>query len=86
MVVDIAFGCIILALLMGSFRMARGPTLGDRIAALDFMGVALAVLIVLLALRTGIEAFLDAALIVSILGFLSTVALTRYIMSRGMQK
>lgn len=86
MVVDIAFGCIILALLMGSYRMARGPTLGDRIMAFDFMGVALAVLIVLLAMRTGIEAFLDAALVVSILGFLSTVALTRYIMSRGMQK
>ena len=86
MVVDIAFICIILALLMASFRLARGPTLGDRIVALDFMGVSLAVLIVLLAMRTGIAAFLDAALIVSILGFMSTVALTRYIMSRSMQK
>lgn len=86
MVVDIAFVCIILALLMAAFRIARGPTLGDRITALDFMGVALAVLIVLLAMRTGIEAFLDAALIVSILGFMSTVALTRYVMSRSLQK
>lgn len=86
MVVDIAFICIILALLMGALRLALGPTLGDRIAALDFMGVSLAVLIVLLAMRTGFVAFLDAALIVSILGFMSTVALTRYIMSRGMQK
>lgn len=86
MVVDIAFICIILALLMGAIRLIRGPTLGDRIAALDFMGVSLAVLIVLLAMRTGFIAFLDAALIVSILGFMSTVALTRYIMSRGMQK
>lgn len=86
MVVDIAFVCIILALLMGALRLVLGPTLGDRIAALDFMGVSLAVLIVLLAMRTGFVAFLDAALIVSILGFMSTVALTRYIMSRGMQK
>ncbi len=86
MVVDIAFICIILALLMGALRLVLGPTLGDRIAALDFMGVSLAVLIVLLAMRTGFVAFLDAALIVSILGFMSTVALTRYIMSRGMQK
>ena len=86
MVVDIAFACILVALLLAAYRLARGPTLGDRIAALDFMGVALAVLIVLLAMRTGFVAFLDAALIVSILGFLSTVALTRYIMSRGMQR
>ncbi len=86
MVVDIAFGCILLALLLACYRLARGPTLGDRIAALDFLGVALAVLIVLLAMRTGFVAFLDAALIVSILGFLSTVALTRYIMSRGMNR
>ncbi len=86
MVVDIAFGCIILALFIAILRIIRGPTLGDRIAALDFLGVGLAVLIVLLAMRTGFTAYLDAALIVSILGFLSTVALTRYILSRGMQK
>ncbi|HLR46890.1 MAG TPA: monovalent cation/H+ antiporter complex subunit F [Deinococcales bacterium] len=86
MVVNIAFTCIILALLMTCWRLARGPTLGDRIAALDFLGVGSAVFIVLLAMRTGFTAFLDAALIVSILGFLSTLALTRYIMSRGAQK
>lgn len=86
MVVDIAFACIILALLMACWRIARGPTLGDRVAALDFMGVAMAVLIVLLAMRTGFVAYLDASLIVSILGFLSTVALTRYILSRGLQR
>lgn len=86
MVVDIAFICIILALLISCFRIVRGPTLGDRIAALDFLGVGMAVLIVLLAMRTGFTAYLDAALIVSILGFLSTVALTRYILSRGMQR
>jgi multisubunit Na+/H+ antiporter MnhF subunit len=56
------------------------------VAALDFLGVCLAVLIVLLALRTGFTAFLDAALIVSILGFLSTVALTRYRLSRRLMK
>lgn len=86
MVVNIAFACIILALFMAAWRLVRGPTLGDRIAALDFLGVGSAVFIVLMAMRTGFTAFLDAALIVSILGFLSTLALTRYIMSRGVQK
>jgi multicomponent K+:H+ antiporter subunit F/multicomponent Na+:H+ antiporter subunit F len=86
MVVDIALGCIMLAQVFGVYRILRGPTWGDRIAALDFLGVSLAVMIVLLALRTGFTALLDAALIVSILGFLSTVALTRYRLSRRLMK
>jgi multicomponent K+:H+ antiporter subunit F/multicomponent Na+:H+ antiporter subunit F len=86
MVVDIALACIMLSQVFGVYRIVRGPTWGDRVAALDFLGVCLAVLIVLLALRTGFTAFLDAALIVSILGFLSTVALTRYRLSRRLMK
>ena len=63
MVVDIAFICIILALLISCFRIVRGPTLGDRIAALDFLGVGMAVLIVLLAMRTGFTAYLDLVIV-----------------------
>lgn len=86
MVLNIALACIVASILLAVYRVARGPSWGDRITALDFLGVNIAVLIVLLALRTGFTAFLDAALIVSILGFLSTVALTRYLLHRRVMK
>lgn len=82
MVVDIAIACLVAASALTVYRVVRGPSWGDRITALDFLAANLAVLMVVMALRTGYASFLDAALIVSILGFLSTVALTRYLLHR----
>lgn len=81
MVIDIAIACLVLAIGIAIYRVLRGPSLGDRIVALDFLGVSLALLIVVVALRSGFASFLDAALIVSILGFLTTVALSRYLLT-----
>ncbi len=86
MVVTVAIVCLIIAATLTTYRVLRGPTWGDRITALDFLGTTVAVLIVVLGLKTGYKAFLDAALIVSILGFLSTVALTRYLLYRRVMK
>jgi multisubunit Na+/H+ antiporter MnhF subunit len=81
MVLDIALACLALAIVLAVYRVLRGPSLGDRIVGLDFLGVNTALLIVAVALRSGFESFLDAALIVSILGFLTTVALSRYLLT-----
>lgn len=80
MILDLATACVALSLAVGLYRVLRGPNWGDRITAFDFLTVGVAVLIVLFAVRTGSTSFLDAALLVSILGFLSTVALTRYLL------
>lgn len=81
MPLDIALVCIGFALAVSIYRVARGPGWGDRIVALDFLGVNVALLVVVLAVRTGFGGFLDAALIISILGFLTTVALSRYLLT-----
>jgi multisubunit Na+/H+ antiporter MnhF subunit len=86
MVFDIAAACVVLAMAFAIYRVLRGPSLGDRIVALDFLGVNTALLIVLVAMRSGFEAFLDAALIVSILGFLTTVAFSRYLLTGRVMK
>ena len=86
MVINIALICLLLAIILTLYRILKGPSWGDRITAFDFLGVIIAVLIVVLALKTGYAAFLDAALIVSILGFLSTVALTRYLLEGKVMK
>lgn len=81
MIVDLALACLVISIVLTVYRVLRGPSWGDRIMALDFLSVNVAVLIVVLALRLGSVVFLDAALIVSILGFLSTVALSRYVLA-----
>ena len=86
MAVDIALVCLVLSVAVAVYRVLRGPSWGDRITGFDFLGVSLAALIVVLALKTGLTAFLDVALIVSILGFLSTVALARYLLRGRVMK
>ena len=76
----LALFCLLIAVAVAIYRVIRGPSWGDRITAFDFLSVNLAVLIVVLAIRTGFESFLDVALLVSILGFLTTIALTRYLL------
>lgn len=80
MVLDFALGILVFSILLTIYRVIRGPSWGDRITALDFLGVNLAVLVVLFVLRTGFTAFLDAALVLGILGFLSTVAMSLYLL------
>lgn len=81
MIVNLALACLAASILLTVYRVLKGPSWADRILGLDFLAVNIAVLVVVLALRTGSTAFLDAAVIVSILGFLSTVALARYMLN-----
>ncbi|MFC6616599.1 monovalent cation/H+ antiporter complex subunit F [Deinococcus radiophilus] len=54
--------------------------------AFDFLSVNLVVLFVLFGVRTGLLVMLDAALVLSLLGFLSTVALARYLLLNQVMK
>lgn len=86
MVLDIALVTLALALVAAIYRTLRGPSWGDRITGFDFLGLNLAALIVVLVLRTGLTDLLDVALIVSILGFLGTVAFARYLLRGRVMK
>lgn len=72
-----------LALLISAIRIFVGPTLGDRVLALDLMTVVAMGFVGAIAIRTGLMLYLDIAIALALLGFLATVALARYILSRG---
>ena len=64
------------------YRVFRGPTAADRIAALDAMDLIVALAMALYSLYTGRGIYLDIALVVALLGFISTVFVGRYIERR----
>jgi multicomponent Na+:H+ antiporter subunit F len=68
-----------IALLIAFVRLVKGPTLPDRIVAMDLLGVLVVGLIVVLAAVSGVRATLDAALVIALIGFLSTVAYATYV-------
>ena len=75
-----------LALLISVVRIIIGPTLGDRVLALDLMTVVATGFVGTIAIRTGLMLYLDIAIALALLGFLATVALARYILSRAAAK
>ena len=60
-------------------RLLRGPTLPDRVVALDLIGVLMVCILVVAAAGTEQRAFLDVALVVALISFVGTVAYSNYI-------
>jgi multicomponent K+:H+ antiporter subunit F len=79
---SIAIGAVTLAVALCAWRLFRGPETTDRILALDTLSMNAVALIVLLGIRWQTALLFEAALLVAMLGFASTVALARYL-SRG---
>jgi multicomponent K+:H+ antiporter subunit F len=79
---NFALACIGLGILLCGWRLLRGPEITDRVLALDTMYINVVALVVLLGIRLGTPLLFEAALLIALLGFASTVALARYL-SRG---
>ncbi len=78
----IAFGLFVLALLLNLYRLLRGPTLPDRALALDTMYINTIGLIVLYGISSDSKLYFEAAMLIALIGFVSTVAVAKY-MLRG---
>lgn len=79
---DIATGAVALSMALCAWRLLRGPHAPDRILAIDTLYMNAIALVVLLGIRLGTTLLFEAALIVAMLGFASTVGLARYL-TRG---
>ena len=60
-------------------RLLKGPTLPDRVIAIDLIGVLMVCLLVVTAAASGQQAFLDVAMVVALISFVGTVAYSSYI-------
>ena len=78
--VTTAFICIAIALLLNFWRLVRGPSLPDRILALDTMYINTVALLVLIGIHQGLDVYFEAALLIALMGFVGTVALCKYLL------
>ncbi|MCC6006046.1 MAG: cation:proton antiporter [Rhodobacteraceae bacterium] len=76
--VELAFGLVLIAILLCFVRLVRGPSLADRVVALDMMTILIISVCALFTLVVDDPAFLDIVLVMALIGFLATVALARY--------
>ncbi|NLS02816.1 cation:proton antiporter [Rhizobium sp. P32RR-XVIII] len=72
-----------IAFVLTAYRVIAGPTLPDRILALDTLtGIAIG-FIAALAVKTHFALYIDIAIALGLVGFLATVAFARFVLSRG---
>jgi multicomponent Na+:H+ antiporter subunit F len=79
----VAIVILVIALLMTVYRAVVGPTLPDRVIALDMLVGIVIGFIAVIALRTGYTLYIDIAIALGLVGFLATVAFARFILARG---
>ena len=72
-----------LAMLLTAIRIVIGPTLADRVLALDSLTVIAMSIIGTVVIQTGFTVYLDIAIALALVGFLATVAFARYILARA---
>lgn len=65
------------------FRLLVGPTLGDRVVALDGLVLVLVSILAVDAARTGSGTFVDAIVVIGLLGFVATGVAARFIERQG---
>lgn len=68
------------ALVLNLWRLLRGPSAVDRVVALDTMYINAIALLVLLGVLRNSPLYFEAGLIIAMLGFVSTVALCKFLL------
>ncbi|WP_420588544.1 K+/H+ antiporter subunit F [Bacterioplanoides sp.] len=71
---------VLVSLLLNVWRILLGPEITDRILALDTLYINSIALIILLGLYNGSALYFEGALLIAMLGFVSTAALSKYLL------
>ena len=81
--VTVALVLLSLSFLLTVYRVVKGPTLPDRVLALDMLVVVAIGFIAVIGIKTGFTLNVDIAIALGLVGFLATVAFARFIIGRG---
>ncbi len=78
-----ASAAVALAMLLSLYRLVRGPSLPDRIVALDTLYINTIALVMLVGIQLSQAVFFEVGLLVAMMGFVGTVALCKYVLGRS---
>jgi multisubunit Na+/H+ antiporter MnhF subunit len=71
---------ITFSIVLSAYRVFRGPTIPDRVVALDNISTNMVAMIVVFSIRSQSALYIDVALVIAILSFLATVAAAKYLL------
>lgn len=82
--VQVSLALLSISLLLIVIRIVRGPTLPDRVVALDMLVAVGIGFIAAIGVQTDYYLYIDIAIALGLVGFLATVAFARFVLNRGM--
>lgn len=75
-----AFACVAIAMAFCAVRLLIGPSAQDRVLALDTLWMCAMLLALMLGIRHGSQVYFEAAMLIALIGFASTIALAKFLM------
>lgn len=78
-VFNVALALLSLAVICFLYRVVKGPTVADRVIALDAIGICLAGIVAVLSIILETSVFLEIILLIGILSFLGTAAFAKFL-------
>ncbi|MES0810678.1 cation:proton antiporter [Roseibium sp. SCPC15] len=81
--VNIALGILTISFFLIVFRTVKGPSLPDRVVALDMLVAVGIGFIAAIGVKTEFYLYIDIAITLGLIGFLATVAFARFVLNRG---
>lgn len=80
LVIQIAFVMIAISIILNIYRLVAGPSVADRILSLDTIYVNAIALLIILNIYLNNNLYFEAALLIAVMGFVGTVALSKYLL------
>jgi multicomponent K+:H+ antiporter subunit F len=75
-----ALVCVLVAMALCAARLLAGPSAHDRVLALDTLWMCGMLLAIVLGIRFGTQVYFEVAILVALVGFVSTVAMAKFLM------
>jgi multicomponent Na+:H+ antiporter subunit F len=82
-VINVVFVMLVVAYLLSFIRLVRGPSLPDRVVALDLIAALSVAMIIVYTIASDQRIFIDAAIVLALITFLGTVAFAQYVERRA---
>lgn len=78
-VINVVYFMLSLALLFAFIRLTRGPSLPDRVVALELIASVVVGYVGVHAIDTGVSSFLDVAIVIALTAFLAAIGFARFV-------
>ncbi len=82
-VINLVYLLLTVAILLSFMRLAKGPSLPDRVVALELIATMVVAIIGVHAIDTGVASFLDIAIVLALTAFLAAIGFARFLERGG---